>query len=79
VHGSLAAGRHLVAPILGTAVTHSGNGYREVGADSGVVNDDDGDGAASARRPQAETRFVPGSRHTPVRPRIRGGEERRGG
>ena len=38
VPGSLAAGQHLVAPIVGIAVTHSGSGYWEVGADGGVFN-----------------------------------------
>ena len=36
VPGSLMPGQHLVAPIVGIAVTHSGNGYWEVGADGGV-------------------------------------------
>ena len=38
VPGSLKAGQSLVAPIVGIAVTHSGNGYWEVGADGGVFN-----------------------------------------
>jgi hypothetical protein len=38
VPGSLKPGQRLVAPIVGIAVTHSGNGYWEVGADGGVFN-----------------------------------------
>ncbi len=38
VPGSLAPGQHLVAPIVGIAVTHSGKGYWFVGADGGVFN-----------------------------------------
>jgi hypothetical protein len=34
----LAPGQKLVAPIVGIAVTHSGNGYWLVGSDGGVFN-----------------------------------------
>jgi hypothetical protein len=34
----LAPGQHLVAPVVGIAVTHSGKGYWMVGADGGLFN-----------------------------------------
>jgi hypothetical protein len=36
VPGSLKPGQMLNAPVVGIAVTHSGQGYWEVGADGGV-------------------------------------------